>query len=101
LEDLLRDPWQSVRYQAVLGLLKMKSPESIPALEAFGRTVSKQTQVMIERLISSLRDEDKVDGSSIKKQVEELVEKVRKLEDQLQTVAAKVEPAEEDGDQQE
>lgn len=101
LEDLLRDRWEGVRFQAVLGLLKMKSPESIPALEAFGRTVSKQTQVMIERLISSLRDEDKVDGSSIKKQVEELVEKVRKLEDQLQTVAAKVEPAEEDGDQQE
>ena len=101
LEDLLRDPWQSVRYQAALGLLKVKSPESIPAIEAFSRTESRQTQVLIERLISSLQDEDKVDGSSLKKQVEELVEKVRKLEDQIQTVAAKVEPAEEDGDQQE
>ena len=40
-----------------------------------------------------LREEDKGDGSAVKTQVEELSEKVRKLEDQLQKVAAKVEPA--------
>jgi predicted ATP-grasp superfamily ATP-dependent carboligase len=41
-----------------------------------------------------LRAEDKLDGSALQKQVEELREKMRKLEDQLQKVAAKVEPAE-------
>jgi aminopeptidase N len=93
LEDLLRDPWESIRWQAVQGLLTMKASESIPAIDAFGRSQSKQTQVFVEKLISKLRDEDKSDGSAVKKQVEELSEKVRKLEDQIQKVAAKVDPA--------
>jgi HEAT repeat protein len=101
LEDLLRDPWETIRRQAVQGLLTMKATESIPAIDAYGRSQSKQAQVWVEKLISKLRDEDKSDGSAVKKQVEELSEKVRKLEDQLQKVAAKVEPAVEEGEKEE
>ena len=94
LVDLLRDPWDRVRRSAAAGLKTVKAPEAIGALEAYGRTLSHQEQVSVERLVKALRAEDKVDGSAVKKQVEELQEKVRKLEDQLQKLQAKVEPAE-------
>ena len=101
LEDLLRDPWETVRWQAVRGMKTMKAAESIPAIEAFGQGLSHQNKVMVDKVISSLRDEDKSDGSAVKKQIEELTEKVRKLEDQLQSIAAKVEPASDDDDKKE
>ena len=76
----------------------MKAAESIPAIEAFGHGLSHQNKVMVDKVISSLRDKDKSDGSAVKKQIEDLSEKVRKLEDQLQSIAAKVEPASDDDD---
>lgn len=90
LSDLLRDPWRNVRWQAASGLRKMMEPQSIPTLEAFSRTVSKQERVYVEQLIESLRKADKVDGSALKKQVEDLSDKVRKLDDQLQKMEAKL-----------
>jgi aminopeptidase N len=92
LVDLLRDPWERVRFSAARGLGAMKEAEAIPALEAFSRTLSHQDRVFVERLIKSVREEDKTDGSALKKQVEELREKVRKLDDQLQHLEARVEP---------
>jgi len=94
LIDLLRDPWDKAGNAAASGLKILKAPEAISALESFGRNRSYQEQMEVERLISSLRSEDKVDGSALKKQVEDLREKIRKLEDQLQKLEAKSEPAE-------
>jgi aminopeptidase N len=100
LEDLLRDPNWNVTWSAVKGLLTMKASESISTIDAYGRAQSYQTKVWVDKFISSLKDEDKTDGSAVKKQVEDLDEKVRKLEEQLQKIAAKVEPASEEGDKE-
>jgi aminopeptidase N len=93
LVDLLRDPLPQVRWTAAYGLQKMKAPEAITALEGFSHSQSAQLQVVAERIINGLREADKTDGSALKKQVEDLREKVRKLEGELQKLAAKVEPA--------
>ena len=89
LTDLLRDPWMSVRWQAASGLRTIKAVEAIPAIEAYGRSLSQQDQVFVEKIVESLRDADKRDGSPLKKQVEDLRDKVRKLEDQLQKIEAR------------
>jgi aminopeptidase N len=98
LTDLLRDPWDWVGWAAANGLKTIKAPEAIEALESFGRSRSHQERTDVERIVASLRDEDKSDGSALKKQVEDLGEKVRKLEDQLQKLQARVEPAATTGD---
>ncbi len=88
LSDLLRDPWYPAHFVAARSLKLMKAVEAVPALEAYARRLSFQDQVEIEALVASLRESDKVDGSSLKKQVEDLQEKLRKLEDRLETLAA-------------
>jgi HEAT repeat protein len=94
LEDLLRDPWYFVRWGAAGSLGKMKAVSSIPALESFGRTISYQDRVRVDKLVAGLRASDKSEGAASNKQVEELRDKVRKLEDQLQKLEAKVEAKE-------
>ena len=74
----------------------MKAPQAIAAIEAFGRTLSHQDQVTLEKVVKSLRHEDKADGSALKKQVEDLQEKVRKMEDLLQKLEAKLESTDEE-----
>ena len=91
LTDLLRDPWYNVTMSAARGLQTMDAPEAIPALEAYSRNLSNQDQVIVEKIISALRNQDKVEGSAVKKQVEELRETIRKLEDRVENLAAKVE----------
>jgi HEAT repeat protein len=98
LTDLLRDPWQTVRWQAARGLVSMEAPDAIPALEAFSRTLSKQGEVAAEKMLAVLRESDKSDGSTVKKRVEDLSEKVRKLEDQLQKLEARVNKKEADSE---
>jgi aminopeptidase N len=93
LTDLLRDPWEDVRWRAASSLKKMKAVEAIPALESFSESISQQSQFVVEKMVASIREDDKVDGSPLKKQVEDLNEKVRKLEDQLQKLEARVLPA--------
>ena len=93
LIDLLRDPYLEVGIAAAHGLKTMKASEAIGALEAFGRCLSHQDRVQIERIIAALRTPAKGDDSALKSQVEELRDKVRKLEDQLQKLQAKLEPA--------
>ena len=63
------------------------------ALERFGKSISQQSQYVVDKMVASIREDDKVDGSPLKKQVEDLNEKVRKLEDQLQKLEARVLPA--------
>ena len=66
LEDLLRDPWIWTPWSAAYGLKAMKAAEAIDALEAFGKSLSVQEQAEIDRLIASLRREDKTDGSAVR-----------------------------------
>lgn len=95
LVDLLRDPWPSVQLAAARGLGDLKEPSAIAALEAFSRSLSQQDQAIINRIIEDIRSQDKVDGSAQQKQVDELREKVRSLEHQLQTLLARLEAKEE------
>ncbi|MFN2189879.1 MAG: hypothetical protein ACK2T3_14030, partial [Candidatus Promineifilaceae bacterium] len=92
LEDLLRDQNWNVTWQALSSLVTMKASESIPAIDAYGRSQSRQTKVWVDKFISRLRDSDKSDGSAVKKQVEDLDEKMRKLQDKVQQLEAKIEP---------
>ena len=88
--DLLRDPWPEVRWAAAEGLATLRAPAAIADLEAFARPLSAQEQATIRWIISDLRKEDKVDGSALKKEVEDLRDKVRKLEEQLQSTVARL-----------
>jgi aminopeptidase N len=90
LVDLLRDPWGRVRLSAARGLGTAKAADAIEPLQAFSRGLAHQERVAVEKVIAKLRDEDKLDGSALKKQVEELRDKVRQLEDQLQKVEARL-----------
>jgi aminopeptidase N len=98
LSDLLRDPWRLVRFRAAAGLTQMRATEAIPALEAFSHAQSQQGQVYFEKMIERLKTADKSDGSAIKKQVEDLQTKLRKLEGQVQTLQAKVEAEDNEAD---
>jgi hypothetical protein len=66
----------------------MRAPEAIGALEAFARTRAAQEAAVAERVIESLRREDKIDGSALQKQVETLSDRLRKLENQVQRLEA-------------
>ncbi|MCA9969650.1 MAG: HEAT repeat domain-containing protein [Anaerolineales bacterium] len=91
--DLLRDPWHEMRWAAARALRVLRAPEALTAVEAFGRSLSAQEQVAVERIAAALRQADKVDGSAAKKQLEDLQTKVRKLEEMVEKLAAQVNPA--------
>jgi aminopeptidase N len=91
LTDLLRDPWYDVAWAAARALGELGEPAAIPALEAFGRARSAQDEAVVNRIIQDLRQKDKTDGSAQQKQVDELREKLRTLEQQLQTLTARLE----------
>jgi aminopeptidase N len=91
LIDLLRDPWYYVHSAAAYGLKQVGDPAAIPALQAYAHRLSHQDRVEVDEIVDSLRDIDKTDGSTIKKQVEDLRDTVRKLEDRVEKLTAKVE----------
>jgi hypothetical protein len=95
LTDLLRDPWYSVTWAAARALGELREPTAIPALEAFGRSLSAQDQAVVNRIIKDLRAADKIDGSAQQKQVDDLRDKVRTLEQQLQTLTARLDDSHE------
>jgi aminopeptidase N len=88
LVDLLRDPHYRIALAAVRGLGVMGTPEAIPALEAFARSRATQEAAVAERVIASLRSQDKVDGSALQKQLDTLSDRLRKIEDQVQRLQA-------------
>ena len=91
LTDLLRDPWYNVHWAAARALGDLGEPAAIAALEAFGNSLSAQEQATVNRIVDDLRAKDKVDGSAQQKQLDELRDKVRTLEQQLQTLTARLE----------
>jgi aminopeptidase N len=88
LSDLLRDPWWPVHISAARSLQLMKAVVAIPVLETYAKSLSYQDQVIVERMIGVMREADKSDGSVMKKQVEELQERLRRLEDRVETLSA-------------
>ncbi len=90
LEDLLRDPYFKVQFASFFSLIEMRAVEAIPALQAYSRGLAEQNEIWVKRSIRSLESHDKSDGSALKKQVEQLDEKIRKLTDQLQRLEAQV-----------
>jgi aminopeptidase N len=94
LTDLLRDPWYYAHRAAARGLQQVGAPEAIPAIEAYARSLSHQDRVVVEKAVDALRNQDKSDGSALKKQVQDLRKTIRKLEDRVETLAAKVEQSE-------
>jgi aminopeptidase N len=90
LQNLLRDPIRMVQVMAGAALVSMQATEAIPALEAYKNGQAEQVKVAIDKYIAGLQREDKVDGSALKKQVEDLDKKVRLLADQLQKMEAVV-----------
>lgn len=91
LVDLLRDPVTSVRRAAAQGLKTMQADEAIDALEAYRRTLPLQEQVGIERLVEAIRGKERPKEAALEKQLQELQEKYRKLEERLQRLEGKQE----------
>jgi aminopeptidase N len=99
LSDLLRDPWFVVHSQAARSLKEMGAVEAIPALRAYSKRLSFQEKVDIEKLIHELAEKEEVDGSALKKQVEDLQEKIRRLEDRVEMLAAQANVANAESDE--
>ena len=77
---MLRHPELRAQYAAAFGLVEMQAIEAIAALEAFSRSQSRQNQVYFEKLANTLKGHDKSHGSALKKQVQDLSEKMRQLD---------------------
>lgn len=84
LVDLLRDPVTAVRRAAAHGLKAMQADEAIDALEAYRRMLPLQEQVGVERLMEAIRGKERPKEAALEKQLQELQEKYRKLEERLQ-----------------
>lgn len=93
LSDHLRDPWWHMRWGAAGALNRLGDPAAIPVLESFRRRLSDQDRAAIDRAIEGLRQADKLDDSALKKQVDDLRDKVRRMEEELQTLAARLDSA--------
>ncbi len=91
LVDLLRDPVTAVRRAAAQGLKTMQADAAIDALEAYRRTLPLQEQVGVERLVEAIRGKERPKEAALEKQLQELQEKYRKLEERLQRLEGKQE----------
>lgn len=88
LVDLLRDRQERMARSAANALGELRATQALPALEAYAHTLDIRQRVEVERVIAQIKSADKSDGSALKKQIEELSEKVRRLEDQVQKLLA-------------
>jgi aminopeptidase N len=90
LVDLLRDPVGRVQLAAAHGLEAAHASEAISALEAFRATLTHQEQVRVDRILASLRKAEDPRLGAAEKELDELREKLRKLEDRLEKLHARV-----------
>jgi aminopeptidase N len=92
LEDLLRDPVDRVRDAATAGLVALGEPAAIGALEAHKGTLSDQEAADIDRKVAALRAAAAAKDPTAKDEaMDELRKQVRKLEDSLEKLTARVE----------
>jgi Aminopeptidase N len=90
LLDLLRDPAPSVRKAAAQGLKTLRAAQAVSALEAYRRTLALQDQVEVDRILKAIKEGAGPPEEALKKQLEELQEKYRKLENRLQQLEERV-----------
>jgi len=91
LSDLVRDPEYSLRLATSRALRRLGMSGAITALEAAALSLAPQDRPKIERSIAGLRRQLKAGGTvpALRKQVEELGEKMRKLADRVDTLEAR------------
>lgn len=80
LEDLLRDSDANVRMAAARGLQHAEAHGSVDLLEQFRKTVSHQESVAVEKMIRALRRSEEPGSLGVRKEVEALEERLRKLD---------------------
>ncbi len=91
LEDLLRDPIDRVRAAAAAGLAALGEAAAIPALASHRSTLSDQEAADIDRIVTGLRGAAAAQKPGAKNEaVDELRKTVRKLEDALEKLTARV-----------
>jgi len=81
LVDLLRDPLMRVRKAAVLGLVSLKARSKASTLSAMRGQFSQQDQHWLEKKISSLSSPTSNSTDQLKKEIQLLQTKIRKLEE--------------------
>lgn len=91
LADLLRDPSLRVRNAAVAGLQTLQATEAAGALQAYRAALPTQEQVRVDRALQAVRRGEDPKVSGLEKQVDELQEKLRKLQDTVQRLEARLE----------
>jgi aminopeptidase N len=90
LIELLRDPTLRVRLASAYGLEAARATEATAQLESFRATLTHQDQVRIDRILSGLRKSDDSRVSAAEKELEELREKLRKLEARIEQLHTRV-----------
>lgn len=90
LVDLLRDHVPRVRLASAYGLEAARGTEAVSALEAYRATLTHQEQVRIDRILSGLRKAEDPRVGAAEKELEELREKLRKLEARVEQLQARV-----------
>lgn len=90
LMALLRDHVPRVRMAAAYGLEAARATEAIGALESFRAGLTHQEQVRIDRVLANLRKGEDPRIGSAEKEIEELREKLRKLEERFEKLHGRV-----------
>jgi aminopeptidase N len=90
LVDLLRDHIPRVRLAAAYGLEAARATEATSQLEAYRATLTHQEQVRVDRILSGLRKAEDPRVGAAEKELEELREKLRKLEARVEQLQARV-----------
>ncbi len=98
LRDLLRDPVEHVRFAAVAGLEAMGASGATDALGAFRAPLAHQDQIRVDRALSRIRKGDSPKITALEKQVDELRDDLRTLEDKVGKLAALGEAEDADDD---
>lgn len=90
LVELLRDPCRPVRIASVFGLEVARGTEAIAELEAFAATLTVQERVRVDRVLANLRKGEDARAAATEKELEELREKLRKLEARIEQLDARL-----------
>jgi len=86
---LLRDPEEKVFKAAVSGLVNLKASSASESLESLRKGTYPALQVWIERQIRKLKQTSEEGAKDLKKEVEDLHKKIRKLEEEVSEMKAK------------
>ncbi|MFV8755712.1 M1 family aminopeptidase [Nannocystaceae bacterium ST9] len=89
LIDLLRDPTERVRQTAVHALASARAVDAIAELEGYRGRVSVQEAVGVAGVIAELRKGEEPRIAAAEKELEDLREKLRKLEGRIETLDGK------------